>query len=119
MRIVHVTIQTSRFEEEIAFYQKAAGLSIQRDMRPLGTRLVFLAGAAGDTCVEVIDVPEADAARDPYLSIGFAVEDAEAKRIELAALGLDPTPIISPNPAVKFFYVKDPAGVRVQFVWQR
>ena len=33
-KMLHVTIQTNRFEEEIAFYEKEAGLTLQRDMRP-------------------------------------------------------------------------------------
>ena len=44
-------------------------------------------------------------------------------RLQVASLredylskGLLTTDLISPNPRVKFFYVKDPAGVRVQFV---
>ena len=36
MKLLHVTIQTSRFEEEIAFYRDIAGLSVERDMRPAG-----------------------------------------------------------------------------------
>ena len=42
MEMVHITIQTSRFEEEIAFYETYVGLEIQRDMRSVGKELVFL-----------------------------------------------------------------------------
>ena len=52
-KMLHVTIQTNRFEEEIAFYEKEVGLTLQRDMRPMKD-LVFLANAEGDTCVEVL-----------------------------------------------------------------
>ena len=34
-KMLHITIQTTRFEEEIAFYEKEAGLTLQRDMRPM------------------------------------------------------------------------------------
>ena len=40
-KMLHVTIQTNRFEEEIAFYEKEVGLTLQRDMRPMKD-LVFL-----------------------------------------------------------------------------
>ena len=50
------------------------------------------------------------------LSIGFQTEDAAAKREELIAMGMDATPMVSPNPQVQFFFVKDPAGVNIQFM---
>ena len=40
-------------------------------------------------------------------------EGPAAKREELIAMGLEATPMISPNPQVRFFFVKDPAGVNV------
>jgi len=116
MKFLHVTIQTSKFEEEINFYQKYVGLNIQEDMRPLGNPIVFLSGGVDEACVEIKENPEADDAGNKYISIGFKTENAEAKREEFEKLGLQPTPIISPMPQVKFFFVKDPAGVNVQFL---
>ena len=57
MKMRHVTIQTNRFEEEIKFYENEVGLTIQEDVRPLKD-MVFLADAAGETCIEVIRNPE-------------------------------------------------------------
>ncbi len=115
MKMLHVTIQTNRFEEEIKFYEKEVGLTLQRDMRP-HKDLVFLANAAGETCVEVLRNPEADDAGNKNLSVGFKAEDVEKKREEMVAAGYEVTPMISPMPDVKFFFVKDPAGVTVQFM---
>lgn len=50
------------------------------------------------------------------ISMGFHVNDVDAKREEVIAKGLNPTPIITPNPQVKFFFVDDPNGVTVQFI---
>ena len=116
MKMLHVTIQTKAFEEEIRFYQEIAGLTIDRDLREAGRDLVFLNNGEGETCIEIIRNEDADDAGNQFLSVGFKAEDVEKKREELEALGLSPTPMISPNPSVKFFYVKDPAGVRVQFI---
>ena len=116
MKMLHVTIQTCRFEEELKFYQEIAGLAITRDMRPMGREMVFLANAEGETEIEIIGNPGAADAGNEYLSVGFRTEDVEAKREELVAMGLEASPMVSPNPHVKFFYVKDPAGVRVQFM---
>ena len=41
---------------------------------------------------------------------------SEKKREELIADGFEPTPMITPAPNVKFFFVKDPNGVSVQFI---
>ena len=115
MKMLHVTIQTNKFEQEIEFYEKEVGLTLQRDMRPVKD-LVFLANAEGETCVEVLSNPDAADTGNQYLSIGFKTDDVEKKREELAAAGFEVTPMISPMPNVKFFFVKDPAGVNVQFM---
>lgn len=116
MRMLHVTIQTAHFADELAFYENYVGLSIQRDMRPMGTNMVFLANAAGETCVEIIEKADALDAGNANLSVGFAAEDLDAKRAELLAAGFEVTPFITPNPHVRFFFAKDPAGVSVQFM---
>lgn len=115
MKLLHVTIQTNHFEEEIKFYEEQAGLTLQRDMRPVKD-LVFLANAAGETCIEIISNPEAEQSGNQNLSIGFETEDVEKKREDLIAAGYEATPMISPMPGVNFFFVKDPAGVNVQFI---
>lgn len=116
MKLMHVTIQTDKFEEEIEFYEKFAGLKVMRDMRPMEKSIVFLAEDKADTCIEIIENKDAKNAGNSNLSIGFHAEDTDAKRNELAAAGFDPTPVVSPMPDVRFFFVKDPAGVTVQFI---
>ncbi len=115
MKMLHVTIQTENFESEIEFYEKEVGLTLQRDMRPVKD-LVFLADGPGETCVEIIRSAGAEDAGNPNLSIGFAAEDVAKKREELIAAGYEVTPMISPMPEVEFFFVTDPAGVKVQFI---
>ena len=116
MEMVHVTIQTDRFEEEINFYEQFAGLNIQRDMRPAGKELVFLGENESSVMIEIIKNPDAKNAGNANLSVGFHAADIESVRDRLAAAGFDPTPFIAPHPGVRFFYVKDPAGVNVQFI---
>ena len=115
MKMAHVTIVTNNFDEEIRFYEEFAELAINQDMRP-GVDLVFLAHIEGGTRVEIIKNPEAGDEGNENLSIGFATTDAEGLRQDFIERGLKPTRIISPNPHVKFFYVTDPAGVKVQFI---
>ena len=115
MKMLHVTIQTKFFQEEMDFFLKHVGLKIDRDMRPFGRNMVFLNNGEGETCIEIIE-NNSDFAGNENLSVGFLTEDLEKKREELIADGFEPTPMISPAPNVKFFFVTDPAGVRIQFM---
>lgn len=116
MKMLHVTIHTRYFEETIRFYEEHAGLHIQRDLREAGRNIVFLAEKEGDTQIELIDDPTVEKAGNEYLSIGFNCGDPEHKRERMSRLGFDVTPMQYPAPGVGFFYVKDPAGVKVQFM---
>ena len=115
MKMLHVTIQTKFFQEEMYFFLKHVGLKIDRDMRPFGRNMVFLNNGEGETCIEIIE-NDSDFAGNENLSVGFLTEDLEKKREELIADGFEPTPMISPAPNVKFFFVTDPAGVKIQFM---
>lgn len=116
MKIRHVTIQTASFEKEIQFYEKYAGLKIQRDMRPMGRNMVFLSDAEGDTEIEIIENPDAVNSGNENLSIGFQTDDPDAICQVLTEEGFSPSPFVSPAPTVRFFFVTDPAGVKVQFI---
>ena len=116
MKFLHVTIQTNRFQDEVDFYEKYVGLTVQQDMRPMGKNMVFLANHAGETCVEIIENQEAVSSGTKHLSIGFETGDTEAMRARMLETGLNVSPIISPMPQVQFFFVTDPAGVNVQFI---
>lgn len=115
MKMQHVTVQTARFEEEIAFYRDIVALTIRRDARP-GRNMVFLSDTDGDTCMEIIENPDSHDAGNAWLSVGFKTQDVEALRSELEERGYAPSPMTSPGPGVKFFFVRDPAGVNVQFI---
>ena len=116
MKMIHVTIHSACLEESIAFYREVAGLVIQRDLRPTGAPIVFLADGEGETQVELIAADEAEKYSGNGISLGFQVRDPEACREELLAKGYSPTPIIRPNPQTAFFFVKDPNGVDIQFI---
>ena len=114
MNLCHVTIRTEAFEQEIRFYQTYADLKIERDLRPVGQDIVFLSD--GGAQIEVIEMKGAENAGNENLSIGFHAEDLDEIRSRLQKDGFEPGEFISPMPQVRFFFVKDPAGVTVQFI---
>ena len=116
MKMLHVTIQTEKFEAEVQFYLSIVGLKMITDMRPMGMQMVFLADNEGDTEIEIIENPEAKPIETEFLSIGFKTDNIEKKYDELKALGFGVSEMINPNPNVRFFFVKDPDGASVQFI---
>ena len=114
MKMEHVTIQTNKYEESINFYKVICGLEIQHQLDG-EMRITFLSNVAGETCIELIDNPHAKPVGDS-ISLGFHVDDVVAYQRALEAKDLHPTPIISPNPSVKFFFVEDPNGLNIQFI---
>ena len=118
MHIDHVTIRTEKLEGSIDFYEKTAGLKIVRDLRKIGTQIVFLADADGDTRIELIEVPAGRGVCGSGISIGFHTDDAAGFREKLLKDGFQASEIVSPNPSVRFFFASDPNGVQIQFVEQ-
>lgn len=116
MRMLHVTIQTTKFEDELQFYQEVVGLKVIRDMRAAGRNMIFLADNDGVTEIEIIENPEAKPIQNESISVGFKTDDVVKKHEELEALGFEVSKMIKPNPNVQFFFVKDPAGLSVQFM---
>ena len=113
--MAHVTIFTKCLEESVRFYEETAGLKIQRDMRGTDHPIVFLAESENSPCVELVENTEA-AYHGSGILIGFLVEDAERERKIKEEAGLCPGPMVMPNPHAKFFTVKDPNGVEIQFL---
>jgi lactoylglutathione lyase len=104
-------------EESLKFYQQIVGLSINRRFAAgPGMEIAFLGD--GETKVELIcnanKKPAADAGN---ISLGFEVEsvDEMIKMVKERGLELNGGPF-QPNPQIKFFNVKDPNGLNIQFV---
>ena len=116
MKMRHVTISTSRFEEETEFYKEVVKLCVAREMHGPGRDIVFLANGEGETQVEIIRSDGASCAGTEFISMGFETENVEKKREELLEKGFEVSEIRDVGGGTKFFHVKDPAGVRVQFI---
>jgi lactoylglutathione lyase len=116
MGFLWTTIHVKNLEESIAFYQAIVGLQLRRRFKPYpGRELAFL--GVGETEIELMQTDGEDLpGRIEGISIGFSCDDAEELRNELIENQFEVTEIESPNPNLKYFIVKDPDGVNVQFV---
>lgn len=117
MKFCWCTIMVNNMEESLKFYEEIVGLSLNRRFAAgPGMDLSFL--GAGGTEVELIFDPKHKAAGNTDgISLGFEVKSVDEKIefIKGKGLAVERGPI-QPNPHIKFFFVKDPNGVSIQFV---
>ncbi len=117
MKFLWVTLRVNDMEASLKFYREVAGLPLNRRLSAHGGDMAFL--GEGETQIELISAAggtPAQYGRD--LSIGFEVASLNEKMASVQALGLEVEGPFAPGPGVRFFFVKDPSGVRVQFVEQ-
>lgn len=117
MRFCWTTINVTDMEKSMGFYRDIVGLPITRRMKPNpDMEIVFL--GSGETQVELIyEAKNKTVSFGRHISIGFVVEslDAFTDLLSVAGVKVFAGPF-QPNPSVKFIYVLDPDGLRVQFV---
>lgn len=117
MKFSWTTLHVKDLEISLNFYQTFVGLKVNRRMK-LNDQLELAFLGEGETELELIQDAGAPIGNVDGISIGFLVEGKlEPLMQELAAEGfIQQSEIISPNPVMRFFYVKDPDGFSVQFV---
>ena len=117
MKFCWVTINVKNMEESLRFYESFVGLKVVRRMNPMaGMEIAFL--GEGETQVELIrNEKNSSPEYGKDISIGFTTAsiDKEIERLKAAGVAAIQGPF-QPNPNVKFIYVTDPNGVKIQFV---
>jgi lactoylglutathione lyase len=111
------TITVNNMEESLKFYEDILGLVLNgRFNTGNGGEIAFLGD--GETKVELIyngSGKKVNMGQD--ISLGFVVDSADAMITFLNEKGIS---ILGgpfqPNPNIKFFYILDPNGLRIQFV---
>jgi len=116
MKLSHVTILTSKIEDEIRFYEEFVGLQLIEDLREVGSNIVFLAENEQASRIELIENEKMDRISCKGITIGFECRDLSDKMRQLEEAGFKPGKLIVPNDRVEFFFVEDPAGAKVQFI---
>lgn len=115
------TLHVKDLDASVKFYKDAVGLKVIRrfEARP-GVAIAFMGYAEDEveTQLELIcDVNKQNFPQSDQVSLGFDVTSLRGTKDLLETLGIELySSIIQPNPKTKFFYVKDPDGVSVQFI---
>jgi len=119
VKFLWTTIRVSNLERSLGFYQEIVGLPVRNRMAHPGMELVFL--GEGETALELIH--EAGLGKvdlGAHVSLGFQVSDLDASMAHMKAQGIQITGgPIKAGPTTRFFFVKDPDGMNIQFVEER
>ena len=115
------TIHVADLAASIKFYETAVGLRVLRKVEPRpGVAIAFLGFGDDENETQVELLCDQNALTYPdskQITMGFTVDSLKGKMDFLKVIGIEPeSEIFEPNPRIKFFYVKDPDNVRVQFV---
>lgn len=117
MKFCWVTIMVKNMVDSLHFYQEIIGLKLDRRMKTgPDAEIVFLGD--GETKVELIyDKNKQDVELGKDISLGFEVASVEEmmKTLQSKEITIHSGPF-QPNPHVKFFFITDPNGLKIQFV---
>lgn len=119
MKFLWTTILVNNMDESLKFYEEIVGLKMtERFQAGPGMEISFL--GEGETKVELIyneKFKKLDAGN--RVTLGFKVESLEEKINFIKEKGIKIiTGPIEPNPSIKYFIIKDPDGVKIQFAQQ-
>ena len=120
MKFCWSTLTVKNLEESIKFYQDIVGLEVNRRFQAgPETEIAFL--GSGETKIELIwnqSKPQIAIGKD--ISWGFEVDsvDRMMQTVQEKGIQIEGGPF-QPNPQIKFFYVLDPNGMKIQFVENR
>lgn len=117
MKFCWTTINVINMNESVEFYQEIVGLELNRRFDAgQGIEIAFLGN--GETKVELIcnaENKEIDIGKD--VCLGFEVDSVDDMMTYIKEKGLSVLEgPYQPNPNIRFFYILDPNGLRIQFV---
>ena len=119
MDFLWITLTVKNLDKTIKFYEDIIGLQLKNRMRPTeNVEVAFLEDGKSSTYVELYynkEISSVSVGSD--YSIGFETESVDdmlelAKKKNIKVV----SDVIQPTPKLKFFYILDPDGRKVQFV---
>ncbi|MGV8905648.1 MAG: VOC family protein [Acetobacterium sp.] len=117
MKFSWVTVMVVNMDESIKFYTEIVGLAVNNRMKAgPGIELGFLGD--GETEIELVcheSNNEVSFGND--ISLGFEVSsmDETLAMVNKNGIAIHSGPF-QPNPHIKFFYITDPNGLKIQFI---
>ena len=117
MKFCWSTLMVKNMEESLKFYQEIVGLKIDRRFKA-GEEVEIAFLGEGETKVELIcDKNKKEVNHGKDISLGFIVESVDdmIRFVKEKGISIHSGPFM-PNPHIKFFYIMDPNGLKIQFV---
>ena len=117
MKFCWCTLMVNDMEGSLKFYQEITGLPLDRRINAgPGMEIAFLGD--GETKLELMcneTKKEINIGQD--ISLGFEVESVNGMIAQLKEKGIEiHSGPFQPNPHIKFFYLLDPNGLKIQLV---
>lgn len=122
MKFLCTTINVKSLDESIGFYSDLLGLKLlKRFPAGAGMEIAFMGnGIENETLVELMVDSNNNAVNfSEFISIGFAVDSVDAilNTVKSKNIPVQSGPVDTPSS--KFFTIKDPNGLNVQFFQQK
>jgi lactoylglutathione lyase len=117
MKNLWTTIMVNDMDASVAFYTQVLSLTVDNRYKPAeGAEIAFL--GSGETKLELICNSQVkEIAFTDHVSTGFAVDSVDEYIEYLADQGISVYQgPFEPSPRIKFFYIKDPNGYKIQLV---
>jgi lactoylglutathione lyase len=122
MKFLWTSIYVKNMDEAIAFYSNLTGLQVLKRFpaRP-GMEITFMGnGTTDETLVELLaDSNNSAVHYSEFISIGFAVDSVDAMLDKVKSENIPVHSGPFETPGSKFFCIKDPNGLTVQFFQQK
>ncbi len=117
MKFCWCTIQVKDLSESLRFYQEIAGLPLARRFQAGDAMEIAFLGSEPTKVELVCNKKQPPVGSGEGISLGFEVDnlDDAMDLMRQKGIQIEAGPF-QPNPNTRFFYVKDPNGVTVQFV---
>ncbi len=117
MKFCWSTLVVKDLDESLKFYKEILGLKENRRFNSgPGIEIAFL--GEGETQIELMTSPQPrEINMGTDISLGFEIDSVDEKIAELKAKGIEiHSGPFQPAPYIKFFYVMDPNGLKIQLV---
>ena len=116
MHLQHITFRVKNLDESIDFYKTITELTVSRQSKVESGEIAFLTNDSGETEIELVCLLQDQRFEGKGMFLCFMTDKLDAMHKLALEKGFNPSPIRSPDPQTRYFYVYDPNGVSVQLM---